>query len=73
LDDEFCGQSNVLYGPGSRALSLTVTPTYQKGIFFVRAEFSYVDAMNTTPGDVFGQLGENTSQVRGLVETGFIF
>ena len=36
------GAANLLgYGVGSSAWSLTLTPTYQKGIFFVRGEASY--------------------------------
>ena len=36
------GHQNLLFGPGSNAWSFTITPTYQKGIFFARAEVSYV-------------------------------
>src|SRR5665213_1923610 len=31
---------DLLYGPGSDALSFTVTPTYQKDGFFIRGDFS---------------------------------
>ena len=67
------GAPNVLYGPGSNAWSLTITPTYQYKIFFTRAEFSYVGASHTTAGDAFGPAGTNTSQARLLIESGFIF
>jgi hypothetical protein len=70
---ETCVQSNVLYGPSSKALSLTLTPTYQKGVFFVRAEASYVDVMSATPGAAFGLEGNAHSQFRGALETGFLF
>jgi hypothetical protein len=41
------GSADLLgYGAGSNAFSLTLTPTYQKGIFFARAEFSYVGLGN---------------------------
>ena len=69
------GGQNLLYGAGSNAWSITVTPTYQRGVFFARAELSYVgigsgDAAN---GLEFGAFGNKTSQVRALVETGVDF
>ncbi len=67
------GAPNLLYGPGSNAWSLTLTPTYQYKLFFARAEFSYVGAGHTTPGFAFGSSGNDTSQVRVLFETGIIF
>lgn len=67
------GAPNLLYGPGSNAWSITLTPTYQYKIFFARAEFSYVGAGNTTPGLAFGANGTNTSQTRGLLEVGLLF
>ena len=65
--------ANLLYGVGSDAFSLTLTPTFQWNQFFFRGEVSYVQANSYTPGDVFGKEGNNNSQVRGLVETGVIF
>jgi len=67
------GNTNVLYGPGSNAWSLTITPTFQQGIFFIRPETSYVKATDTTAGFAFGQKGDQTSQARMLIETGIIF
>lgn len=67
------GAPNLLYGPGSKAWSVTVTPTYQRGVFFVRAELSYVGARDTTPGLVFGPAGNDTSQTRALLEVGGLF
>jgi Putative beta-barrel porin-2, OmpL-like. bbp2 len=64
---------NLLYGPGSGAWSLTITPTYQNKFFFARAEVSYVKATSSTPGFVFGSNGTNTSQTRLMAESGFIF
>ncbi|HXU98878.1 MAG TPA: outer membrane beta-barrel protein [Caulobacteraceae bacterium] len=72
-DTETCAQSNLLYGPGSRALSLTLTPTWQKGVFFVRAEGSYVDVMDAADGAAFGATGNTHSQFRAAVETGILF
>ena len=64
---------NLLYGPGSNAWSLTVTPTYQYKRFFTRAEFSFVQATDFTPGNAFGPAGLNANQPRGVAEVGFLF
>jgi hypothetical protein len=64
---------NLLYGAGSAGTSFTVTPTFQTGGFFVRGDFSLVHASSYTKGDVFGPLGLNDNQVRGVIETGFLF
>lgn len=60
----------------SHAWSITVTPTYQSGAFFARAELSYVAASTPTGyglASSIGSIGTPTNQVRGLVETGFMF
>jgi hypothetical protein len=67
------GSPNLLYGPGSDAWSVTFTPTYQEGIFFVREELSYVQAISTTPGLAFGRSGNRKSQARVMIEGGIIF
>ncbi len=67
------GSANLLYGPGSDAWSVTVTPTYQYKKFFVRGEASFVQAVGYTPGDVFGNQNRNPAQVRGVIETGLLF
>jgi hypothetical protein len=67
------GSPNLLYGPGSKGWSLTVTPTYQVESFFARAEVSYVKANNTAPAAAFGADGHNTSQTRLMIETGVMF
>lgn len=64
---------SLLYGPGSNAWSLTFTPTYQKGIFFVRAEASHVGAGSITPGYALGASFSSKSQNRLLAEGGFLF
>src|SRR5438132_9456124 len=69
----FSGSPNLLYGPGSDAWSATFTPTYQEGIWFVREELSYVQAISTTPGFAFGRSGNRHSQARVLIEGGIIF
>jgi len=68
------GAANLLgYGVGSSAWTLTVTPGYQKGIFFARGEVSYVGLSNITPGLGFGADGTQTNQVRFAIESGLIF
>ncbi|WP_312263422.1 outer membrane beta-barrel protein [Candidatus Igneacidithiobacillus taiwanensis] len=57
----------------SHAWSITVTPTYQCGDFFARAELSYVAAFAPGTYGFAGPTGSNPSQVRGVVETGFLF
>jgi hypothetical protein len=64
------GAPNLLYGPGSKAMSFTLTPTFQWNRFFVRGEVSYVPLFNAIDGFSFGPNLNKTSQVRGLIETG---
>ncbi len=71
--DPQSGAPNLVYGPGSRAWSITFTPTYQYHDFFARAEFSYVRAINFSSGDAFGRAGAASSQSSILVESGFFF
>jgi hypothetical protein len=59
------------YGPNSKAWSLTFTPTWQQGIFFARAEVSYVGLGQQSLG--FGPAFTQASQVRALFETGIDF
>ena len=68
------GAANLLgYGVGSDAWSITLTPTWQKGILFVRGELSYVGLGSGTSGLMFGATGTADSQVRGLLEAGILF
>ena len=68
------GAANLLgYGPGSDAFSFTLTPTWQNGIYFVRADASVVSASGTTPGFAFGKAGNTKTQGRFVLETGVIF
>ena len=64
---------NLLYGPGSAAWSVTVTPTFQHKRFFTRGEFSFVRANSYTPGSVFGPAGTNRNQPRGVIQAGLLF
>lgn len=67
------GAANLLYGPKSKAWSLTLTPTWQLKTFFVRGELSYVQADKAAPGGAFGPTGLADTQTRAMVETGFLF
>jgi Putative beta-barrel porin-2, OmpL-like. bbp2 len=67
------GAPSLIYGPGSSAFSLTLTPTYQEGIFFFRDELSYTQAISFTPGFAFGRHGNTRSQARLVLEAGVIF
>jgi hypothetical protein len=51
---------------------VTLTPTWQHKLFFVRGELSYVGVSDVAPGSALGA-GFAKSQVRGLVETGINF
>ncbi len=64
---------NLLFGPGSNGNSVTVTPTFQYGGFFVRGEFSLVHASSFATGDGFGTNGLNANQPRAMMEIGFLF
>jgi hypothetical protein len=64
---------NLLFGPGSKAWSLTLTPTYQYNRYFARAEVSLVSATSITDGYGFGSSGTDKEQFRGLFETGILF
>lgn len=67
------GSANLLYGPRSKAWSLTVTPTYQQGVFFLRGEASYVTAVSAVPGFAFGLDGLHRHQARFAGEIGMLF
>jgi hypothetical protein len=67
------GSASLLYGPGSNAWSITLTPTYQKDIFFARIEGSYVGIGSGSVGAEFGSAFNKTSQFRGFIEGGVIF
>ncbi|MBE7566216.1 outer membrane beta-barrel protein [Acidithiobacillus thiooxidans] len=68
------GSANLTgFGAGSHAWSLTATPTYQDGGFFARAELSYVKASMASGTGFAGTSGLAKSQIRGMVETGFMF
>jgi hypothetical protein len=64
---------NLMYGPGSHATSLTVTPTFQQGGFFARGDIAWVHVGSYVPGAVFGPNGTDNNQFRVAGEIGFIF
>jgi hypothetical protein len=52
------GSVNLLgFGSGSAGTTFTATPTYQKGGMYIRGDLAWVDALNSTNGDVFGTNG----------------
>jgi hypothetical protein len=61
------------YSPGTDSYSLTVTPTWTAGRFFIRGEGSYVGISDFAPGAGFGSTGSNKGQLRGMIETGVLF
>lgn len=67
------GATNLLYGPGSSAASATVTPTYLEGHWFVRADMSALAIMHAVRGDALGAECNSVSQLRGVLEAGYIF
>jgi hypothetical protein len=71
--DPNCTPTNLLYGAKSNAWSLTITPTYQKGVFFARGELSYTRIGNLQSGLGFGRDLNQRDQVRALLETGILF
>jgi hypothetical protein len=68
------GSVNLLgFGAGSGGVTLTATPTYQKGGMYLRSDLALVHATNYASGAVFGKTGTDASQFRGVLEFGFIF
>jgi hypothetical protein len=75
------GTTSLLYGAGSSAFSFTITPTYTIDRFFLRGEYSHVELMDITRGDLalatlgtgFGRSGNKSSQERFMIETGITF
>jgi hypothetical protein len=73
-NDPVCVETNLLgFGAKSKVWTLSLTPTWQRGIFFARAEVSYVHVDDLTPGFGFGTDFDAKSQTRGVIETGILF
>jgi hypothetical protein len=58
-------------GPGAKATSVTVTPTFQYGGLFFRGDIGVVH--NTDFASGFGTTGTQANQARAVAEIGFIF
>lgn len=71
--DPGCTPTNLLYGVGSSAWSVTVTPTWQRGRVFARGELSFTRIGNLTQGFGFGPDFDRRDQARAMVETGILF
>jgi hypothetical protein len=67
------GSNNLLYGPGSGAFAVTLTPAYQYRSFFFRGGFAWVRANNVTAGLGLGPSGTNNSQTRITIDAGILF
>ncbi len=75
------GTTSLLYGAGSNAFSVTVTPTFTWDRYFLRLEYAHVELGGITRGNLlagtlgtgFGRDGNKTSQDRYMVETGITF
>jgi hypothetical protein len=65
--------TNLLYGPGSAAFSVTITPTFTWDRFFIRGEYAHVELIDSTPGFRFGRTFTRTAQDRFMLETGITF
>src|ERR1700756_4961312 len=67
------GSNNLLYGPGSGAFAVTLTPAYQYRNFFFRGGFAWVRANNVTTGLGLGPSGTTNSQTRVTLDAGILF
>lgn len=65
--------NGVMYGPGSSAWSISITPTLQIDNFFARTEFAYVKALNMQSGSGFGSTGSINNQARVVIEIGLLY
>ncbi len=66
-------QNLLGFGAGAKAVTFSITPTWQEKDLFARAELSYARALNYIPGMVFGGGGNNPNQARGAAEVGVYF
>jgi hypothetical protein len=67
------GSVNLLYGPGSGAVSATLTPGWQNQHSFLRGDLGLVTAAHITAGDAFGRTGADRRQFRAVMEAGLVF
>jgi len=71
--DTLCTVGLLGFGPKASGWSVTLTPTWQKGIFFARGEFSYTQFNSLGDGLGLGPNADQKSQARGVIETGVLF
>ena len=64
---------SLLYGPGTSAFSVTITPTFTYRQLFLRGEYAHVELYDITPGFGFGRSGTRTGQDRFMLEAGITF
>lgn len=67
------GRTDLLYGPGSRAGSATVSPTYTLGHWFIRGDLAAVGIGHMGQDEGFGTAGRERWQLRMLLEGGYLF
>ena len=73
--------TSLLFGPGSSAASVTITPTFTFDRFVLRGEYSHTALFDIARGDAaagvtgtgFGRFGSKTDQDRFVVEGGITF
>ena len=70
-EDSSGAGSALIYGPKSSAWSATITPTWQRGVVYARAELSYTGLSDQTFG--FGKTLTKDNQFRALAEIGVVF
>ena len=59
------------YGPGSNAVTVTLTPSYQWKNLYARVDASYISLGSASTG--FGTAFNQTDQFRGVLEIGVLF
>ena len=75
------GTTGLLFGAGSNAFSVTVTPTFTFDRYVFRLEYAHTELGGITRGSLadgtlgtgFGRTGNRTTQDRYMVETGITF
>ena len=75
------GTTSLLYGAGSSAASVTLTPTFTFDRYVLRGEYSHTELYDIARGDAatgltgsgFGRDGNKTGQDRFLIEGGVTF
>jgi hypothetical protein len=73
----FYYRNNGGYGwylnPHSAGLGFGLTPTWQRGNIFVRAEAAMIHLTSIGTGEAFGNDGNQRNQVTAILEAGFLF